>query len=59
MYPLYLPFIRFIPANKKSVIIKELYWKQDACLIYYRFIKKGSVWTSVDGIMYDPKQVEF
>jgi len=59
MHPLYLPLIRFLPVNKDTIIIKELYWKQDSYLIYYWLIKKDSVWTSVDGIMYDPKYVEF
>ncbi len=56
---IYRPLIRFIPANKDTIFIKELLWKQDSYLIYYWLIKKDSVWTSVDGVMYDPKYVEF
>lgn len=56
---IYRPLVRFLPANKDTIIIKELFWKQGSYLIYYWLIKKDSVWTSVDGIMYDPKHVEF
>jgi hypothetical protein len=58
-FGIYRPLIRFLPANKDTIFIKELLWKQDSYLIYYWLIKKDSVWTSVDGIMYDPKYVEF
>jgi len=55
----YRPLQQFIPANAHSVRIKELVWKQDSFLVFYWFIKKGSDWISVYGIMYDPDRVEF
>ena len=59
LHSLYRPLIRFLPANKDTIIIEEILWKQDSYLICYWFTEKDSLWISVDGIMYDPKHVEF
>jgi len=58
-FSIYRPLIRFLPTYTDTVLIKELYWKQDSYFLYYWLINKNSVWTSVDGIMYDPDHVQF
>lgn len=37
--PIYRPLIRFLPAHEDTIVIKELFWKQDSYLVYYWLIK--------------------
>jgi len=58
-WPVRMALVRFLPNEADTILFKELFWEKDSLDLYIWFLKEDTSWISVDGILYNPKTVEF
>ena len=58
-WPMRMALAKFLPNESDTILFKELFWKKDSLDLYIWFLKEDLDWISVDGVMYNPKRLEW